>query len=357
MFRLDTSVEIMLERSKRHIGDRVLATIVATAGSTYRKAGARMLLMADGTYLGLLSGGCFEANLIAHAKTVLENGAARLIEYDMRGPDDVVFGIGAGCEGVMLVLLERAGSGSHAERALAQSIIAPPRWHPRLLITIYESCNWPLGTYQGGELPSIFATTAEEALAGSLSRNIVVDFDGGLTLALAQSLAPAPRLLICGGGPDAQPVANAAVTLGWRVLVLDHRPAYAINERFPGAEARLIDFADLSDALDVSQWDAAVVMSHHLESDVKYVRALSVANGPHYVGLLGSTARRNRIVHALGAEAAGIESRMRGPVGLDIGAVTPESIALAIVSEIHAWLAGREVRCSRQELRTSSERG
>jgi xanthine dehydrogenase accessory factor len=353
--RLDTSVELMLERSKRHIGERVLATIVATAGSTYRKAGARMLLMADGTYLGLLSGGCFEADLIAHAKAVLENGAAHLIEYDMRGPDDVVFGIGAGCEGAMLVLLERAGSDSRAERALAQSFAAPPRRHPPLLITIYESCNWPLGTYRGAELPSIFATTAEDALAGSRSRNIVVEFDGGLTLALAQSLAPAPRLLICGGGPDAQPVANAAVTLGWRVLVLDHRSAYAMEERFPGAEARLIDFAVLSDTLDVSQWDAAVIMSHHLESDVRYMRALADAQGPHYIGLLGPTARRNRVVHALGAEAAGIESRLRGPVGLNIGAVTPESIALAIVSEIHAWLAGGEARCSRQEMRTSSE--
>jgi xanthine/CO dehydrogenase XdhC/CoxF family maturation factor len=349
--RLDTSVELMLERSKLHIGERVLATIVATAGSTYRKAGARMLVMADGTYLGLLSGGCFEADLIVHAKAVLENGAARLLEYDMRNPDDVVFGIGAGCEGAMLVLLERAGSDSRAERALAQSFTAPPRQHPPLLITIYESCNWPLGTYRGAELPSIFAATADHALAESRSRNIVVEFDGRLTLALAQSPAPAPRLLICGGGPDAQPVANAAVTLGWQVLVLDHRPTYAMKDRFPGAEARLIDFTALSDTLDVSQWDAAVIMSHHLESDVRYIRALADAKGPRYVGLLGPTARRNRVVHALGSEAAGIESRLHGPVGLDIGAVTPESIALAIVSEIHAWLAGREARCSQNHRR------
>ncbi len=353
--RLDTSVELMLARSKRHIGERVLATIVATAGSTYRKAGARMFLMADGTYFGLLSGGCFEADLIAHAKGVLENGAARLIEYDMRGSDDVVFGIGAGCEGTMLVLLERAGSASRAERALAQSCTALPQRPPPSLITIYESCNWPLGTYRGAELPSILAATAEVALAGSGCRNIVVEFDGRITLALAQLPAPAPRLLICGGGPDAQPVANAAVALGWHVLVLDHRSTYAVEDRFPGAEARLIDFAVLSDTLDVSQWDAAVIMSHHLESDVRYMRALADAKGPPYIGLLGPTARRNRVVHALGPEAAGIESRLRGPAGLNIGAVTPESIALAIVSEIHAWLAGGEGRCSRQDMRTSSE--
>jgi xanthine/CO dehydrogenase XdhC/CoxF family maturation factor len=128
-----------------------------------------------------------------------------------------------------------------------------------------------------------------------------------------------------------------------------------VEDRFPGAEARLIDFAVLSDTLDVSQWDAAVIMSHHLESDVRYMRALADAKGPPYIGLLGPTARRNRVVHALGPEAAGIESRLRGPAGLNIGAVTPESIALAIVSEIHAWLAGGEGRCSRQDMRTSSE--
>jgi xanthine/CO dehydrogenase XdhC/CoxF family maturation factor len=133
---LDTSVELMLERSKRHVGERVLATIVATAGSTYRKAGARMLLMADGNYSGLLSGGCFEADLVAHAREVFECGAARLVEYDMRNPDDALFGIGAGCEGAILVLLERAGLHSRAEKALAQTFTDTPSSPLPLIITI-----------------------------------------------------------------------------------------------------------------------------------------------------------------------------------------------------------------------------
>jgi xanthine dehydrogenase accessory factor len=351
---LDTSVELILERSKRHVGERVLATIVATAGSTYRKAGARMLLMADGNYSGLLSGGCFEADLVAHAREVLKSGAARVVEYDMRGPDDALFGIGAGCEGAMLVLLEGAGSHSRAEKALAQTFTDTPSNPLPLIITIYESRNWPLGTYSGTELPSVFAATAERALAGGSSRNIVVE-SAGFTLAFAQFIAPAPRLLICGGGPDAQPVANAAIMLGWRVLVLDHRPAYAVEERFPGAEVRLIHFNALSGVLDVAPWDAAVVMTHHLQSDVRYLRPLGKAQGLGYIGLLGPTARRKRVMHELGADAAALGSRLRGPVGLDIGAVTPESIALAIVSEIHAWLAGRKALASREELRVRSE--
>ena len=116
--RLDNSLELILERAPGAQDSRVLATVVATAGSTYRKPGARMMLMADGSYIGLLSGGCLESDLQIHAREVLESGVARAVEYDTRGPDDVLFGVGAGCEGHMRVLLEPAGRGTAAARAL-----------------------------------------------------------------------------------------------------------------------------------------------------------------------------------------------------------------------------------------------
>src|SRR5208282_4755122 len=97
--RLDTSLELLLERAPAAHGPRVLATVVATAGSTYRKPGARMLLMADGSHVGLLSGGCLESDLQIHAQQVMQSGRPCAVEYDMRGPDDMLFGIGAGCEG------------------------------------------------------------------------------------------------------------------------------------------------------------------------------------------------------------------------------------------------------------------
>jgi xanthine dehydrogenase accessory factor len=117
--RLDTGLELLLERSPGAHASRVLATVVATAGSTYRKPGARMLLMADGSYIGLLSGGCLESDLQIHAQEVLDSGVPRAVEYDTRGPDDILFGVGAGCEGTMRVLLEPAGPGTAAEAALA----------------------------------------------------------------------------------------------------------------------------------------------------------------------------------------------------------------------------------------------
>jgi xanthine dehydrogenase accessory factor len=116
-----------------------------------------------------------------------------------------------------------------------------------------------------------------------------------------------------------------------------------------------MNFNALSGVLDIARWDAAVVMTHHLQSDVRYLRLLGNAQRSGYIGLLGPTARRERVLSELGADAATLGSRLRGPVGLDIGAVTPESIALAIVSEIHAWLAGRKALPS-QEVSASRSR-
>ena len=159
-----------------------------------------------------LSGGCLEGDLSARAREVLENDVPRVVEYDMRSPNDVLFGTGAGCAGAMLVLLEPVGSDSRAEQVLGQFFATSLSGRPPLIFTIYESHQWSLGTYTEAELPPLFAITAERRLLGSYSRNIVVECDGGFTLALAQSLAPAPRLLICGGGPDAEPVSNMAIT-------------------------------------------------------------------------------------------------------------------------------------------------
>jgi xanthine/CO dehydrogenase XdhC/CoxF family maturation factor len=165
--------------------------------------------------------------------------------------------------------------------------------------------------------------------------------DGGRTRAFVQFLAPPPHVLICGAGPDAQPVASAARALGWRVSVVDHRPAFAVPAHFPGAEVRLSDAHLLRSTIAVEQCHAAVVMSHHLPSDAIYLRELAVADVPEYIGLLGPEARRHRLAQELGTTADELRSRVHGPVGIDIGAVTPEGIALAIVSQIHAWLAGR----------------
>ena len=317
--RLDTSLELLLERAPKASERRVLATVVATAGSTYRKPGARMLLMDDGSYIGLLSGGCLESDLQIHAREVLDSGVPRAVEYDTRGPDDILFGVGAGCEGTMRILLEPAGPKSRAEIALNAAGRASQRGDSASLIMVHHAGQLPLGTY-----------AADQAIDAM-----------GRAKAFVQVIAPPPHLLICGAAPDAQPVAGTARALGWRVTVVDHRPSYALTDRFAGAEVRVANPKDLRAEVDLSRCHAAVVMSHHLPSDEAYLRELAESNSPAYVVLLGPKARRARLAQELGPVIEKLSGRLHGPVGLDIGATTPEAIALAIVSQIHAWLADR----------------
>lgn len=317
--RLDTSLERLLERAPSAHASRVLATVVATAGSTYRKPGARMLLMADGSFIGLLSGGCLESDLQIHARQVLESGAARAFDYDARGPDDTLFGVGAGCEGTMRVLLEPAGPMSAAEAALAAVGRTTSLGESASLVMVHDSAQLRLGTYRN----------EQELPANERSR------------AFVQSLAPPPHLLICGAAPDAEAVVSTARALGWRVSVVDHRAAYVIAARFAGAELHVASPKSLRAEIDLERCHAAVVMSHHLPSDEAYLRELAEAGVPAYVGLLGPKARRSRLAQELGPLMENLNGRIRGPVGLDIGATTPEGIALAIIGQIHAWLAGR----------------
>jgi xanthine/CO dehydrogenase XdhC/CoxF family maturation factor len=345
--RLDTSLETLLEHSPA-AGAAVLATLVATAGSTYRKPGARMLIRQDGSFFGLLSGGCLEADLGIHAGEVLQSRQARALDYDLRGPDDSLFGIGAGCEGAMRILLEPLQVGSPASAALAHAGEATRSGRGTALVMVHRSSRLPLGTYDAAALaastsaaaPRLLAA-AQAAVAARESAQIDVDWDGARDRAFVQYLAPPPNLLICGAGPDAQPVASAALTLGWRVTLVDHRPVYANPLRFPGATVLAADARALASRVRLDSYHAVVVMSHHLPSDVAYLRALATDDAPDYVGLLGPAARRRRIALELGSGCGALLERLRGPVGIDIGAATPEAIALSIVSEIHACLAGR----------------
>jgi xanthine/CO dehydrogenase XdhC/CoxF family maturation factor len=147
-----------------------------------------------------------------------------------------------------------------------------------------------------------------------------------------------------GAGPDAAPVVDFAARLNWKVTLVDHRPAYADVTHFPKAERVLHAQPDeLLSTVDSRQFSAAVVMSHHLPSDLKYLRALA-ATGIPYIGLLGPAARRERLLSDLEADADRIRRRLHAPVGLALGGRAPESIALAIIAEIHAFVyssAGR----------------
>ena len=166
----------------------------------------------------------------------------------------------------------------------------------------------------------------------------VIDTGHGTVDVLLVPIMPPPAIVICGAGHDAVPVARLAVEMGWNCTVVDHRPGFARAERFPAAcEVRVLQPAELSTHIVLDHVDAAVLMTHHLGHDRQYLSQV-VAAEVSYIGLLGPRARRDRLLSEIGA----VDVHVHGPAGLDIGAEMPESIALAIVAEIHAFLNQRD---------------
>ena len=262
----------------------VLATVVAVDGSAYRGAGARMVVRADGSTVGAVSGGCLEADIVARAAEVLASGTSELVHYDTRPSDDGVFGLGMGCQGVIDVRLVPL-----ANDALRAEI---------------------------------------DRLAELRARNAV-------------------RLLVCGAGADAIPVVRLAAMTGWLVTVVDHRPSFAIAERFPDAE-RVIRLdatrpeGALASVVQLEDFAAAVVMGHAAAHDRARLHELLGVAGLRYLGVLGPRRRTMELLEGAPDLVPGvIPPHVYAPIGLDIGAETPEEIALAIVSECAAALAGR----------------
>jgi xanthine dehydrogenase accessory factor len=159
--------------------------------------------------------------------------------------------------------------------------------------------------------------------------------------ALVIPLPPPPRLVVCGAGADARPLAAQAVALGFDVTVCDHRPALLDAVRFPHCALRCQPADEFSRLPELARCDAAIVMSHQLAADAAYLGALAERGAIGYVGLLGPAPRRDRLLGMLGARGGRLDGRLRAPVGLDIGARTPEAIALAAAGELHAFIAGR----------------
>jgi xanthine dehydrogenase accessory factor len=328
----------------------VLATVVATRGSTYRKAGAQMLIGPGGRYEGILSGGCLEGDLAAHAASVLETGAPKLVRYDNGGDDDLLWGLGAGCEGGMDVWLVRLDPGANWEPFATLAQCFERRVRARYALVMDSAVpTLPVGSTLWIEGGAVSPLGLPAQLTGLLAAHAAKDLPVGVVrfddppVRLFVGAGVMPReLLLIGGGPDAMPLVEFGATLGWRVTLVDHRPAYAEPSRFPRARRVLLATpTQLAQHVDLERFDAAVIMSHHLATDLAALEALAVTQIP-YVGLLGPASRRHRLLADLGtATAARFGPRLHAPVGLELGGRDPASIALAITAEIQAHLHGK----------------
>jgi len=317
----------------------VLASVVHVEGSTYRRPGARMLVLPDDRMVSLLSGGCLEGDLLEHARAVRASGQPRLVHYDSRAEDDIVWGLGLGCAGVVEVWLERVDDARPGPLVWLQA------WRREraagAIATQLEAPGERRALHADGRLEGSLQD-ADDALLEAYARR-----HSSRQGPLAVEFVPAPlHLALFGGGPDAVPVARLAAELGFAVTVLEGRPAYARPERFPLARVALVEPEASVAAAALGPESFAVVMTHHYLHDRTILRGLLESPDPvRYIGLLGPQRRSEELLRDLAADGLAPDdanrARIHAPAGLDIGGDGPQGIALAILAEIQALAAGR----------------
>ena len=327
----------------------VLATVYETAGSTYSKAGHRILLAANGDYRGLVSGGCLEGDLAERARGVVATAQPAAVTYDLRDSADDLWGLGVGCNGLLRVFLQPLlPANDYQPFAAIAERLAGTRSGGIATVIESDRSGLPIGA------TAVVDESSEEVFgahgdADALLRSARAAMQVGAARLAAERgsrvlcapLYPIPRLLVLGGGLDAIPLVGMATELGWFVTVADHRPAYLARGGFERADrAVLVEPGKLAASLPLTDFDAIVVMSHHLATDRKYLAELAHVD-TRYLGVLGPRARRDRLLNELADSSPRLGERLKGPVGLDIGADSPESIALSILAELQSTLSRR----------------
>jgi xanthine/CO dehydrogenase XdhC/CoxF family maturation factor len=367
--------------------DYVLATVVAVEGSSYRKPGALMLLTPDGRRAGTVSGGCLEAQVASRAWWLTANGPS--VQRYSTAEEDGERPYGSGCGGVVSLLLERRATAGPLLAALQQAF---DRRAPLAVATILDGAQIGRRAFAGMEgdpsgciraVGDPLKELAERALASRkpIEKEISV---GGIDARVWVDFRPArPGLWIFGAGDDAQPLLHMAKELGWFVAVADGRSQLATRERFPLAdELRVLPTEELPAIQSANEsggqsagsasplgnllpQDAAAVMTHSFAQDARILASLlALGVQPAYIGVLGPQRRTSELLaeaarllglpseHA-SATVAQVErwlAQLHSPMGLDLGAESPETIAFSVLAEIQKCIAGtsalplREVR-------------
>lgn len=338
----------------------VLATVVRVLGSSYRRPGARMLFRGSRPAVGLVGGGCLESDLAARARQVLESGRSETLIYDVRSPDDILWGLGLGCNGAISVLLERLQPGSHPSYLQFLENCSRERRAAVLALCLAGKGAWRSSAGQRlmtGSDHASAGSLGDEALERAVMEDAVRVFARKRSAArvyeqpdaraevFLEYVSQSVSLVIFGAGGDAQPLVRLARELGWRVSVVDNRPAFATPGLFPEADdVRLLSYGRLGrSGLLIDGATAVMVMTHHFLHDLELLEFLLPGPAP-YIGLLGPRKRRESLLHELaqrGFHATPLQlRRLHGPAGIDIGAETSQEIALAVLAEIQAVLAG-----------------
>jgi len=357
-----SDIHVIADAVRRLRGEQIryiVATIVQATGSSYRRPGARMIIGEDGSVAGGISAGCLESALVRTAWWRMRSQDAVLVTYESTSDDDELgWGSGFGCNGIVEVLLEREHLAGEAALDFIVGTVADEQ--RGCLISVFRSTvpGVPVGSHASMTADGAVAflgdahwgllfgpeelALARHVLQTGRAQVLVIKAADGVLHVLLEPIMPPPRLFICGEGPDAVPLAQFARDLGWNVVIWASAPRWLSRERFHGLGALATGtVAELRAAVDASALPAAVVLSHQYERDRELLGGL-LRSKTSYIGVLGPRARTMRILADLDQSVCSLDllGRVRAPIGLDIGAETPREIALSVLAEIQAALNG-----------------
>lgn len=329
-----------------------LATIVSVAGSTYRRPGARLLVRDDNSWVGNLSGGCLEGEVLELGAGAIDDHVLRRRVFDLTADEEAIWGWGLGCNGAMEVIVEAGTSTARTHLDLLDH--GRRSGVPFRLVSVIGPDDTPhLGAHaivldessEGPEADGLPDGLPPEVIAAAVAQDRTTVIEVAGRDVFVERVVPPQRLLVCGAGHDAIPVVARAASLGWEVVVVDDRSNFLTHERFPVA-AELVHTPpdEAATATRVDERTAAVVMSHNFIRDAEYLASLAPA-GLAYLGMLGPSTRLRRLLDHLANQDIHIDEadlvNVHGPAGLDVGAEGPDEIAVAIVAEVMAATRGR----------------
>jgi xanthine dehydrogenase accessory factor len=327
-----------------------LATVVKVEGSSYRRPGARMLVTEDGALTGAISGGCLEGDALRKARYAMFQQQNKLEVYETTDEEDSRLGVQLGCNGKVHILFEPIKEEDENNpinlfrRALVQRKSA-------VIATVFSTANknQQTGTcyFSNREENVLLSDQADIEMAGqvllSQKNSIIKEYDNHSVL--YQFIPPPVQLVIVGAGNDAQPLTELASHLGWDIIMVDARPSYNNQERFPKATriCRVKPSAILS-AINMDEQTAVVLMTHNYNYDLSALEQL-VHTNCNFIGILGPKKKLNKMLDDLTIRGINMKDdvmqNIHGPVGLDIGAETSEEIALSILAEIKSVFSKR----------------
>jgi xanthine dehydrogenase accessory factor len=336
-----------------------LATVVRVEGSSYRRTGARMLVMSDGVWIGGISGGCLEGDALKRARLAIAKASSSKITYDTTTDDEHQIGVGLGCNGIIDVLftpLDFTDSTNPVE-VLKRCMNERRQTHVLLTITGLKG-NWTsisegdviryvdtasLNILENRAIQSQLAEKVQARMAKGVSAPYRFEGpDGEVLEAFIEILSPETHLVLWGHQYDVYPITRLAREMGWRITVVAN--PLKVNRRIAEMVNDIVQPENFTDIL-FDEHTAIVLMSHDYKTDKQNLPKVLATNAP-YIGMLGPRVRSERIWAELAEEGNPIADedfpRIHAPVGLDIGAVSPEEIALSLAAEIRASFSSRD---------------